>query len=497
MQALGERVRLVAQEDRGFLLDLARARLTDHVGSRLFFNSDPLPRLRYDEKVFSVVVSNLTWWERADRAELLAEIARVLDDEATIILTAPLAGSFGEIVDLTREVIVKLDLAARLEPRVAALEALFATPEDWVTEVESVGLVRARVDCTEVELRFASSRELFSSTPAQARWLGLWRHALGDECDRLLWHVRQMIDGYWADSKFPLTLLTGCLVAHKPPAARTAAAKEGPAARHVEAAAPAPADAACASGAAIADDLLRVRPEAGPGAERPISLSPDALRPITIAPEALHSIAPLPERARPAPESAHAQRPISLAPEALRPLDADADEADTIEGEPVEAEPIEAEPVEAEPIEAEPIEDDSLEPEAIEPEAVGAEPDQPEPWGAEDLHVPAARPGPGTAERRPAPADAPTPVDAAPPAARPAFPLPAAPADFPTDLDLTPPTGPPLVSPVPLAGPHAAPVRPVDLGTPQIRPLAPVDLREPLPEAEPDEILPDWEDEEK
>ena len=96
MNALGDKIRLVAQEDRNYLLDLARARLADQVGSRLFFNSDQLPRLRYDGKVFASVVANLSWWERTDRAALLAEMVRVLDDEGQVVLTAPLAGTFSK-----------------------------------------------------------------------------------------------------------------------------------------------------------------------------------------------------------------------------------------------------------------------------------------------------------------------------------------------------------------------------------------------------------------
>jgi SAM-dependent methyltransferase len=216
MKALGTKSRLVAQEDRGFLLDLARARMGDHVGSRLFFNSDPLPKLRYDGKVFSTVVANLSWWERTDRAALLAEMARVLDDGGMVVLTAPLAGTFAELIDLSREVAVKLDVAAKLEPRIAALEAMFSTPEEWVEEVEALGLANARVDCNEVELTFASSKELFSSTLAQARWVGLWRKAFGEDDKRLVWHIRQMIDAYWADGKFTMTVAAGCLTARRP-----------------------------------------------------------------------------------------------------------------------------------------------------------------------------------------------------------------------------------------------------------------------------------------
>lgn len=217
LEALGPKTRLVAQEGRTFLLELARTRLADHVASRVFFNSDPLPRLRCDEKVFSAVVSNYGWWDRRDREDLLREMIRVLHDDGLLVLTAPLAGTLAELLDLAREVAVKLDLTPKLVPRIEALEAMFLTPEEWEKQVSAIGFDRIRVDCAWIERRFASSRELFTATVTHAIWKQLWNQALGDEAGRVLWHVRQMIDAYWADASFPLTIAAGCLTARRPP----------------------------------------------------------------------------------------------------------------------------------------------------------------------------------------------------------------------------------------------------------------------------------------
>ncbi|MBI5487381.1 MAG: methyltransferase domain-containing protein [Deltaproteobacteria bacterium] len=449
MSALGERVRLVAQEDRGFLLDLARARLADLVGSRLFFNSDPLPRLRYDEKVFATVIANLTWWERADRASLLTEMARVLDDEGQVVLTAPLAGTFSELIDLAREVAVKLDQVPKLEPRIAALETMFATPEDWAAEVEQSGLIDARVDCTEIELPYNSSRELFFSTLAQARWVSLWRRAFAEEDKRLVWHVRQMIDSYWAEGKFTLTLAAGCLTARRPRGFVARKAAERPAATdesmvpvvldgESEAARaprpprpatipPARKDSYYASGDAIAAELLGL----GPGSD----LHP---RPASVAPRAVPT---------PPPEMA--------------------------ESEPIEAEPIEAEAEEAEPggefsapgaldplDEGEPYVPDVGDVHALPEDSGGPRPSQ------EDLDAllsdgSGLEPAPGFGGAAPG--------QNVPPGR---------PSQFPE------------VSPLPLGQPRAVPVHPVELGRPQFQPVEPVDLDEVT--AEPDEDFPDW-----
>lgn len=411
LETLGDKTRLVAQEGRGFLLDLARARLADHVGSRLFFNSDPLPRLRYDEKVFSAVVSNYGWWDREDRDELLREMIRVLDDDGLLVLTAPLAGTFAELVDLAREVAVKLDVVSKLEPRIEALERLFVTPEEWEEMVGAVGFDRIRVDCAEVEQRFASSRELFAATLTQAIWEKLWVRALGDEAERVLWHVRQMIDAYWADTPFPLTIAAGCLTAHRPqgfvvhkPAAPRAdvaipVVLDGDSQAHGEPARPTtspPArdDGYIASGDAIAAELLGADATADATAEESI------------------------------PE-------------------VEADSTATQTGEP---EPIEAEPIEPEPVEAEPFEESSS--------AILSALDEPEPYipDAGDLHAPNGEPG---GPRAPAPYD-PNDLDLGGPARPSAAPV--------APIPLGRPQAAP-VAPVPLGRPRIHPVRPLELDT--------------------------------
>jgi len=410
LEALGGKTRLVAQEGRSFLLDLARARLADHVGSRLFFNSDPLPRLRYDEKVFSAVVSNYGWWDRQDRDELLGEMIRVLDDEGLVVLTAPLAGTFGELVDLAREVAVKLDLVSKLEPRVEALERMFLTPEDWEEMVRGVGFERIRVDCTEIERRFASSRELFAATLTQAVWDGLWRRALGDEAERVLWHVRQMIDAYWADTPFPLTVAAGCLTAHRPRgfvAHKPAAAPKGDVAIPV-----------VLDGESQADREPARPTTSPPAANDGYIASGDA-----IAAELLG----LPADA--------------AAEESIPEVEADATATQT--GEP---EPIDAEPLEAVPIEPEPVEESSS--------AVLSALDEPEPYvpDAGDLHGPN---GESSGPRVPGPYD-PGILDLGSPG------RPSAPPVAPVPLGRPQATP---VAPVPLERPRIHPVRPLDLDT--------------------------------
>jgi len=424
MKAIGTKSRLVAQEDRGFLLDLARARLGDLVGSRLFFNSDPLPKLRYDEKVFSTVVANLSWWERADRAALLGEMARVLDDDGMVVLTAPLAGTFAELIDLSREVAVKLDVAAKLEPRIAALETMFSTPEDWVEEVESLGLTDARVDCNEVELAFASSKDLFSSTVAQARWVGLWRKAFGEDDKRLVWHVRQMIDAFWADGKFTMTVAAGCLTARRPQGFVARKAVERP---------------------RLEEPEVPVLLAGGTGADHPPK------RPQTIPPSRGDGYY--------ASGDAIAAELLGMggAPRAT-------EDDRTLAEEPEEVEAVEPEPVEPEPSEAEPLDGDALQEissaGAVDPldEGEAYVPDE------ADLHSPSE------------PGDAPRPtleelnrvLDEG--------------SGVEPDLSYSPiPLGAPRaapVRPIELGEPQIRPVAPVDLDEP------PVDLEDSIPDWE-------------
>ncbi len=447
MKALGERVRLVAQEDRGFLLDLARARLGDSVGSRLFFNSDPLPKLRYDAKVFSTVISNLGWWERADRNSLLAEMTRVLDDEGLVVLTAPLAGTFAELIDLAREVAVKLDLVPKLEPRIAALEAMFLTPEDWAAEVEAAGLTGVRVDCDEVEMPFGSSREMFSSTVAQARWLSLWRRGFGEEDKRLVWHIRQMIDAYWADAKFKLTVAAGCLTARRPKGFVPRKVVERPAAagKAEEAVVP----------VVLAGESDVDKPPARPATIPPSSGSEYYASGDAIAAELLGG----------ATEASEFDRTVEESPEDIQ----------TVEPEPTESEGGEPEAVEAEPL------DEELEPDSgiVPPESL----DEAEPYVPDegDLH-----PGAAGGSRPPgAPIDTSILDDGSGVEHSAALEPPGSARGEPRT------SNPPAVSPVPLGRPHAGPVRPLDLGQPEARRVRPVELND-SPEEPEEEFISEW-----
>ncbi|MBN1773571.1 MAG: methyltransferase domain-containing protein [Deltaproteobacteria bacterium] len=416
LASLGGKTRLVAQEGRGFLLDLARARLADHVGSRLFFNSDPLPRLRYDEKVFSAVVSNYGWWDREDRDELLQEMIRVLDDEGLLVLTAPLAGTFGELVDLAREVAVKLDLLPKLEERIEALERMFLTPEDWQELAARVGFDRVRVDCTEIEQRFASSRELFAATLTQAVWSGLWRRAFGDEHERVLWHVRQMIDAYWADTPFPVTIAAGCLTARRP---HGFAVHRPAAAPKVDVAIPVVLD-----GESQADREPDRPATSPPGRDDGYIASGDA-----IAAELL-GLGPTDDDL------------ADDAEEALEEVEADATATETGEPEPLDEEALDAEPL------------------AESPSAILSALEEPEPYVPDegDLHAPD---GEAAGPQAPAPYDPGIlEVGGWPgrPSAAPVAPVP-----------LGRPQAAP-VAPVPLGRPRIHPLQPVELDAPTVEP---------------------------
>ena len=371
-------------------------------------------------------------------------MVRVLDDEGQVVLTAPLAGTFSELIDLAREVAVKLDQAPKLEPGIAALETMFATPEDWTHEIAQSGLVGARVDCEEVELPYASSHELFSSTLAQARWTGLWRRAFGDEDKRVLWHVRQMIDTYWAEGKFTLTVAAGCLTARRPQGfvAHRAPAK------------PAPAE----------EPLVNVVLDGDSEADRP----PRAPRAATIPPARAGSYyasgdAIADQLLGLAPDSDLLSRPTLLDPPGSVPAMADA--------ESIDAEPLDADAVEGFAV---PGALDALD------EGEPYIPDEGDLHGAPDIdggHRPSQEEldaildeGSGL-ELPPAFRDAPTGEPA---------------SHRPSQL--------PEVAPLPLVGPRAVPVHPVDLLEPAMRPVEPVDLDEvTVDPVEPDEDLSDWE----
>ncbi len=145
-----------------------------------------------------------------DRAQLFAEMARLLAPNGQALISLPLRGSFQEVIDLIREFAVKVDDHA------AALAAETASQMRPTVEMAGAELERAGFDFVDVTLRpvtlsFQSGRDFFEDPIARLLILPELRLDLGyPEADRAFAYVREAIDKYWSDGSFELTVNVAC-----------------------------------------------------------------------------------------------------------------------------------------------------------------------------------------------------------------------------------------------------------------------------------------------
>jgi ubiquinone/menaquinone biosynthesis C-methylase UbiE len=208
--------RVIALDQDGRFLELARARAGTDLGRRIFFKQGSPTSLGFSDDIFTNVIGNLIDRVTADRAAVLTESARVLRPGGQLALTLPLRGSFIEVVDLLREVALRHDLA-RLSERVDQYANAMPTVESLRGELEDRGFERVSVDAWEFSLEYASSGDLLGDPLVQAAALSEWRACAEatDRPDDVFAELRRCIDTYFQGRRFMLSVVGGCATGHR------------------------------------------------------------------------------------------------------------------------------------------------------------------------------------------------------------------------------------------------------------------------------------------
>lgn len=208
--------RVIALDQDGRFLELARARAGTDLGRRIFFKQGTPTSLGFSDEIFTNVIGNLIDRVTTDRAAVLAESARVLRPGGQVALTLPLRGSFLEVVDLLREIALRHDLA-RLSERVEQYVNTMPTVETLRAELEARGFERVSVDAWEFALEYVSSADLFGDPLVQAAGLPEWRACAegSDRPDEVIAELRRCIDTYFEGRRFPLSVVGGCAVGQR------------------------------------------------------------------------------------------------------------------------------------------------------------------------------------------------------------------------------------------------------------------------------------------
>jgi SAM-dependent methyltransferase len=150
-----------------------------------------------------------------ERAELFAEMRRLVYKDGQALISMPLRGSFQELGDLFREFALKYD-EAQFGAAVEVAMAQRPTIETISEELEAAGLVDVDVEVVSTELTFSGGRSFLEDPTTRLLIVPELEQALATySLNAPLDYVSEAIDLYWAESDFSLSVKIGCASARK------------------------------------------------------------------------------------------------------------------------------------------------------------------------------------------------------------------------------------------------------------------------------------------
>jgi ubiquinone/menaquinone biosynthesis C-methylase UbiE len=219
LQRLDHASRIIDLESAQGLLDRARANVgAEQVGRRVFFRLQSLAaRLPFGNRAFDLVLANVGLADLARPDEFLAELARVARPGAEVRVASPLRGTWGELLDVYRDVLVRL----RREDALASLRgyaASFPEADGVIEQMEQVGLKPVTVQRDHWELVFRSAREFFYAPVVEFGPLARWKQIAGKgaEVQDTFLAVKQSIDTYFSSQPFSVSIEAGLFIGQKP-----------------------------------------------------------------------------------------------------------------------------------------------------------------------------------------------------------------------------------------------------------------------------------------
>jgi len=211
--------RIIAIDSSSALLDVARGKAEDLSGKRIFFRTEGgMDRLSFDSDVYDLTFTNLGLGElQIPPREALAELARVTAPGGQVLVTMPMRGTWGEFLDIYREVLTKHDRHDTLQS-LNDYEADIPEPEVAIEWLEAAGLTNVDLVVDEFSLLFKSSREFFFAPVIEFGPLRDWKKLAGkgQEMQDIFWFIKESIDAYFGDRAFSVTVVAGCLCGFKP-----------------------------------------------------------------------------------------------------------------------------------------------------------------------------------------------------------------------------------------------------------------------------------------
>ncbi len=221
LRKLDDQGRIIAIDSSSPMLDEARAKAGALSGKRIFFRSEnALPRLSFTDDVYDLVVCNAGLQEFEDPEAVIRDFSRVSKPNGRVVVTMPLAGTYGEFFDIFREVLVKQDRQDAID-RLDAYLSRFPPLEQAKAWFEDAGLTSVTADYDTFTLLFRSSREFFFAPIIEYGPLSDWKAIAGkgEQMQKVFWECKASIDSYFPGGKtgssFAVTVVAGCVRGRK------------------------------------------------------------------------------------------------------------------------------------------------------------------------------------------------------------------------------------------------------------------------------------------
>ena len=216
LRRMDDQGRIIAIDASSPMLDEARKKAGPLSGKRIYFRSETqVPKLSFTDDVYDLVVSNAGLHDYEDPEVAIREFARVCKPGGQVIVTLPLAGTWGEFFDLFREVLIKHDRQDAID-RLDAYLTRFPPLEQAQAWLEDAGLTDVKAEEEPFTLLFKSSREFFFAPVIEFGPLAVWKAIAGrgEQMQKAFWECKAAIDAYFpsaAGSSFAVTIWAGCV----------------------------------------------------------------------------------------------------------------------------------------------------------------------------------------------------------------------------------------------------------------------------------------------
>ena len=170
------------------------------------------PTLVLPDSTYDICVSNLGLAEAPEPERTVAELANMLKPGGELVLTLPLRGTWGELLDIYRDVLRD----DRRTEALAALDAYVAGFPDGDTcarWLEQAGFANVEIAVDRWEILFQSAREFFFAPLINLGPLSRWKQIAGrgDEMQDIFFFVKQAIDTYFEGRAFSVTIIGACV----------------------------------------------------------------------------------------------------------------------------------------------------------------------------------------------------------------------------------------------------------------------------------------------